>query len=231
MRRWCVALMLPPVELRVDIEQMQKWRDFEILQEALLQGGVTTDTIDILLGRVDNDTESKDSLGGALSTNVPDKTPTSNDGYRSLSGSSRGYSSASQHSSVMSRSKPNPRIASLHGLPSTKWTPSVNDQLSLEDDDLFADACNTLDQDVDGGSHQPVRRSLYFSNLSTRTTYSDLVSILKGGKILNMTLRKDPNNVRSDGSATVSFLDGAAEFLAWSKRNDLYLHSKRVSRL
>ncbi|EMC92764.1 hypothetical protein BAUCODRAFT_77457 [Baudoinia panamericana UAMH 10762] len=65
------------------------------------------------------------------------------------------------------------------------------------------------------------RRTLYFSGLSDRTTYKDLLSVVKGGKVLSV-------NLRSDRSATITFWDGAAEFLAWAKRNDIYLHSKRV---
>lgn len=66
------------------------------------------------------------------------------------------------------------------------------------------------------------RRTLYFSGFSERTTYRDLLSVIKGGKLLSI-------NMRSERSATVSFLDGAADFLAWAKRNDIYLHTKRVS--
>ena len=68
-------------------------------------------------------------------------------------------------------------------------------------------------------SHE--RRTLYFAGLSDRTTYKDLLSVIKGGKLLSV-------NMRGERSATVTFLDGAADFLAWAKRNDIYLSSKRV---
>lgn len=35
--------------------------------------------------------------------------------------------------------------------------------------------------------------------------------------------------LRHDRSATISFVEGASEFLAYAKRNDIYLHMKRVS--
>lgn len=63
-------------------------------------------------------------------------------------------------------------------------------------------------------------RTLYFSGLSRHTTYKDLFSILKGGKIVSVVLRHD--------SASVCFANGAASFLAWSKRNDIHLKGKRV---
>jgi hypothetical protein len=64
-------------------------------------------------------------------------------------------------------------------------------------------------------------RTLYFLGLSERTTFADFVSVVKGGKIANMVMRGD--------CALVTFLSGATEFLAWSKRNDIYLQGKRVS--
>lgn len=66
-------------------------------------------------------------------------------------------------------------------------------------------------------------RTLYFCGLHPSTSYRDLLSVLKGGKILSI-------NVQVNRSATVTFHEGAADFLAWVKRNDLYLNSKRVSR-
>ena len=66
------------------------------------------------------------------------------------------------------------------------------------------------------------KRTLYFTGFSERTTYRDLLGVIKGGKLLSI-------NLRPERCATVTFLDRAAEFLAWAKRNDIYLHSKRVS--
>ena len=62
--------------------------------------------------------------------------------------------------------------------------------------------------------------TLFFAGLSERTTYKDIVSIIKGGKVISSVLR---NN-----GALVTLATGAAEFLAWSKRNDIYLQGKRV---
>jgi hypothetical protein len=49
------------------------------------------------------------------------------------------------------------------------------------------------------------------------------MSIIRGGKIISSVLR---NN-----GALVTLATGAAEFLAWSRRNDIYLQGKRVSRI
>lgn len=66
------------------------------------------------------------------------------------------------------------------------------------------------------------QRTVLITNLSDRTTHKDLAGIIRGGRLLDIFLR-------NDRSATVSFVEGAAEFLAYAKRNDLYLQTKRVS--
>lgn len=66
------------------------------------------------------------------------------------------------------------------------------------------------------------KRTLFITNLPERTTHKDLVSVVRGGRLLDIFLRHDR-------SATVAFVEGAAEFLAYAKRNDIYLHTKRVS--
>lgn len=91
------------------------------------------------------------------------------------------------------------------------------DDAMFEDD--FTNVGETMYQSMNPSTEE--RRTLYFNGLSDRTTYRDLVSVIKGGKLLCVTMR-------SERAATVSFLDGAPEFLAWTKRNDIYLQSKRV---
>ena len=65
------------------------------------------------------------------------------------------------------------------------------------------------------------RRTLYLIGFAASTTYRDLLSIMKGGKLLSVHLRPDR-------CALATFYDGAQDFLAWSKRNDIYLKTKRV---
>lgn len=75
--------------------------------------------------------------------------------------------------------------------------------------------------DFNNAPNSQQRRTLFFSGLSERTTYKDLMSVVKGGKIVS--------SVMNNNSALVTFATGAADFLAWSKRNDVYLQGKRVS--
>jgi hypothetical protein len=65
------------------------------------------------------------------------------------------------------------------------------------------------------------QRTILFTNLHEKTTHKDLTGMLRGGRLLDIYLR-------NDRSATVSFAEGAAEFMNYAKRNDFYIHNKRV---
>jgi hypothetical protein len=84
------------------------------------------------------------------------------------------------------------------------------------------------DEDLSTSLNQRVavhdRRTILITNVSDRTTHKDLVEVIRGGRVLDIFLR-------GDRSATVSFVEGAQEFLAYAKRNDIYMHMKRVSSL
>jgi len=88
-----------------------------------------------------------------------------------------------------------------------------------DDDEAFGNGESSGPRDVSAGAGQHLR-TLYFAGLAERTTMRDLLNVIKGGKILSI-------NMRNSG-ATVTFFDGAAEFLHWTKRNDIYLHGRRV---
>ena len=62
-------------------------------------------------------------------------------------------------------------------------------------------------------------------NISERATHKDIVSIVRGGTVLDIYLRTN------DRSVSVSFVEGSAAqaFMSHAKRNDIYLHGKRVS--
>lgn len=77
---------------------------------------------------------------------------------------------------------------------------------------------------------QPSRneqRTILLCNLSDRTGYKDIVNIIRGGAILSIYLRSN------ERTASVSFVHGtsAQDFFAYAKRNDIYIHDKRVSKV
>jgi hypothetical protein len=91
-----------------------------------------------------------------------------------------------------------------------------------DDADNFTEENPSAKRNVSSPQNDQPQRTLFFSGLSERTTYRDLMSVIKGGKIISSVLR--------NSGALVTFATGAANFLAWSKRNDIYLQGKRVSR-
>ena len=69
------------------------------------------------------------------------------------------------------------------------------------------------------------KRTIVAQNLSDRTTHKDIAKIVRGGAVLDMFLRMN------ERSASISFIEGSAaqEFMNHVKRNDIYIHGKRVS--
>lgn len=68
------------------------------------------------------------------------------------------------------------------------------------------------------------RRTIVLKNLCDRITHKDVVTVVRGGSLLDVYLRPQ------DRSASVSFVESTAaeEFLAYVKRNDVYIHGRRV---
>jgi hypothetical protein len=101
---------------------------------------------------------------------------------------------------------------------------------SVPEDGGFDDADSLEDDGPPGNGtyhqSQPTQeqRTLYFAGFAERTTIRDLLSLVKGGKLLSI-------NLRPERSATVTFLANraASDFLAWAKKHDIYLHAKRAS--
>lgn len=68
------------------------------------------------------------------------------------------------------------------------------------------------------------QRTVMFKGLSEKTTHKDIIGFLRGGTILDVFLRSNERN------ASVSFVEGssAQQFISYAKRNDIYIHGKRV---
>ena len=69
------------------------------------------------------------------------------------------------------------------------------------------------------------QRTIAVHNLSDRTTHKDIVDVVRGGALLDIYLRMH------ERTASISFVEGSAaqEFMKYVKRNDIYIHGKRVS--
>lgn len=68
------------------------------------------------------------------------------------------------------------------------------------------------------------QRTILAKNLSDRTTHKDIIDFVRGGLLLDVYLRS------GERSASISFVEGSAaqDFMNYVKRNDIYVHGKRV---
>ena len=68
------------------------------------------------------------------------------------------------------------------------------------------------------------QRTIIAKNLSDRTTHKDIVDFVRGGLVLDIYLRSNERSV------SISFVEGSAaqDFMNYVKRNDVYVHGKRV---
>lgn len=105
---------------------------------------------------------------------------------------------------------------------------------SAQEDDISWDP--DLDKDDQGLTVPRIERKRYAreeqrtiiaKNLSDRTTHKDIIDFVRGGLVLDVYLRSN------ERSASISFVEGSAaqEFMNYVKRNDIYVHGKRVCSL
>lgn len=192
---------------------LQATREYNLLKSALFRGGLTAETLETLLAGesgAPNDEPLQYRHASEKMFTKPNNVPVTMDTPRYFE-----TSPVSDDTAV--GCEPQPRLqphfdrrVHSYGLPESSSSAFAKD-----------------DEDHDQESKQrsaPVhdQRTVLITNLSERTTHKDLASIVRGGRLLDIF-------IRNDRSATVSFVEGAAEFLAYAKRNDIYLHTKRVS--
>jgi len=189
----------------------QAVREYHLLKSALFRGGLTNETLDTLLqgenGASNEEPSSYDYESQhthARSQATPVAAP-----------ASARYPKGSDYTSASHGLHPRPS-ASFHRVVSYGESESFTGDPDSPPDEY---------DDLNRGPAQRIplhdQRTVLITNLSERTTHKDLAGIVRGGRLLDIFLR-------NDRSATVSFIEGAADFLAYAKRNDIYLHTKRL---
>ena len=90
----------------------------------------------------------------------------------------------------------------------------------LERDDQFLPTPNFEKQQY----ARAEQRTIIIKNLSERVVHKDVVDVIRGGAVLDIYLRSN------EKTASVSFVEGSAAqaFMNYAKRNDIYIHGKRV---
>ena len=181
-----------------------------MLTSALFRGGLTQETLETLLegesGARDElsqyDYWSEDRLAKSNMTPIAISVPLQDK-----------TSPISDHTAVGNGSQPGTQSYSFRRVISYGEPESSFDSLTK----------NGEDHDQTHAHRIPVhdQRTVLITNLPECATHQDLAGVIRGGRLLDIFLR-------NDRTATVSFVEGAAEFLAYAKRNDIYLHMKRV---
>ncbi|KAF1841900.1 carbon-nitrogen hydrolase [Cucurbitaria berberidis CBS 394.84] len=189
---------------------LQAVREYHLLKNALFRGGLTNETLETLLegeSGANDEPSQYDYQGGetfekpnttSITMSVPSHIETSPVSDNTAIGNG-------QHSIAQPRTLQ--RILS-YGEPRSSISSSPKDD--EEYDQALSQRVPVHDQ-----------RTVLITNLSERTTHKDLAGIVRGGRLLDIFLR-------NDRTATISFVEGASEFLAHAKRNDIYLHMKRL---
>jgi len=213
--------------------QLRTSREYELLKAALYQGGITSQTLDLLISDTGNSEARKDSgfSGNTWTDDSKDQTAAHDQGFFVRASASAPYSEVPKRANgstptfnlapgsgpYRTNNGPHFRAPNFPRQVSFGAPPSSADDGGFDDQDDLTDGRAHGDADVPHGE----RRTLFISGLSERTTYKDLLSIIKGGKVISVILH-------AERSAMVTLQQGAAELLSWTKRNDTYLQAKRV---
>ncbi|EON65328.1 hypothetical protein W97_04566 [Coniosporium apollinis CBS 100218] len=192
-------------------------REYNILRTALLRGGLSHETLNCLISGEGNDLESNAEsahYGWEGTFQRPKPVPVTISEPHDYVPTSE--TSESMHNGNGFLSKPQASFARSN---SFGMAPSADDMPPEHHVDL-----GSLDPESYAKQAPFPRndqRTILFTNLHESTAHKDLVGIVRGGRLLDIFLR-------GDRTAIVSFVEGAQEFLKHAKRNDFYLHGKRL---
>ncbi|KAF2271785.1 uncharacterized protein EI97DRAFT_242673 [Westerdykella ornata] len=191
-------------------------REYNLLREALLRGGLTHDALQTLVSPQMEDSHVHSAPSCANEANGYAGTFTQSNPVQDVSIRDQ-YRDDHEHITG------NVREGNRLGLQGNDTQPHTRAS-------SFGQAGSSLgtnekldDPDASSPHRVPThgKRTILITNLSDRTTHKDLVEVIRGGRLAEIYLR-------NDRCATVSFVEGAAEFLAHTKKNDIYLNQKRL---
>ncbi|KAF3031671.1 hypothetical protein E8E12_001339 [Didymella heteroderae] len=189
-------------------------RDYALLKSALFRGGLTMETLNTLLASK-SDANVDDATQYDYS---PEKTFVEPKAVTVTIRAAHGHHSSPESDDTETGSE-------QLDLPQPRPLHRANGHVQTEScaDDYSDDEQHGYEQERGARQKIPVhdQRTILITNLAERTTHKDISGVIRGGRLLEIFLR-------NDRSATVSFVEGAADFLTYVKRNDIYLHAKRL---
>jgi hypothetical protein len=192
--------------------QVQIHAEYQCLRAALLAGGATHETLDVLIH--------------ALSPTLkePSTYPWSTDATLFVPAAAQSFRKCRVRASSSGnwRTDPSPVSASLDSYGFENEGGSITSSEKIGD--VIEDSVEkqeTLEKQFDNNYED---RTLLLTGLSNRTTLADITKAIRGGQLLNLYIREQ------ERTANVSFVNhmAAEAFLTYSKRTDLYIRGKRV---
>ncbi|KAL6706574.1 hypothetical protein ACN47E_005330 [Coniothyrium glycines] len=187
---------------------IQAVRDYHLLKSVLLRGGLTDETLQTLLAG-----ENKAMGGRQLECGFQygdEIHPTQNAPVPMANFPDDEDTSRSESTSTSVRMRPRARTTQRLLAIDSEHGPDDGMDFPNENEHKHCARVPSLD-----------KRTVFVSNLAERTTHKDLAGVIRCGRLLDMY-------IRNDRTACISFVEGAADFLAYTKRNDIYLNLKRL---
>ncbi|OXV05594.1 hypothetical protein Egran_06638 [Elaphomyces granulatus] len=188
---------------------------FNNLKESLLKGGVSQETLDVLIyGSIpspESYNRNNTPSSAASTTNSRPQRPT--------------FASRDPRDDTKKSNETAPRETPLPKPPAPQRTFSNDDSLDVDN--------SSSDERTDGrASLQPEQSSpaplgqhtVVIRGFPERASYSDILEVVRGGALFQIFLRS------RDRMASVSFVHSSAaqEFVNHAKRHDIYVQGKRV---
>lgn len=204
---------------QTDQFQLQTSKDHEALKARLFAAGVASGTLDVLIHSAEPQSTRTESFSTESLPQKPSEwsaapvfVPKSTLEQNALEATTNGRD---LHGNWRNERRifPQPSLRQEEELTGENDLAVYEDGCSVEkEEDGQYDAVNRED------------RSLTLRGLPPQATLSDVAKIVRGGLVLNMFIR------RRERTAHVTFVEplAALKFLMHSRRNDLYIRSKRV---
>lgn len=198
--------------------QVESAREYLSLRQVLLAGGVTTETLDLL-----------------ISSNLPPTDSQECPTQTGISASEKKHGETPQWGLIPAAPPfvPQSRPSKSHDGRSANARKDVDKFIAYPTPEPTDDDADLQEQQTDDTQGEeetcydntPVKRSLRLTGLPPFTTLLDVASVVRGGAILEMYLRCRNN------SAHVSFVDpvAAEQFLLYAQQTDIHIKGKKVS--
>ncbi|KAL2752566.1 hypothetical protein ACRALDRAFT_2068951, partial [Sodiomyces alcalophilus JCM 7366] len=222
---------------RVEYQQLKKVaRQYASLQQNLIKGGVTLETIDLLSGS-DESTWDQPQPFAATSSTARNENVAVDNGTQSPSAFFQTSQNPQHHGQYLGQPVAQTVAANHHNegqynrcqTHTHKRWPEPRPDPSQDNEPLEMETQGVTGRDAGFPSRtqyeRVATRTVLLYNLPEGTTHADITSAVRGGQLLDIFLRAH------DRSAQVSFLKSAdaKAFYDHVRRHDLYIRHRRVN--